>query len=338
MYSPFSLVLAKPGLSRFNHCMEEGLDRRRIDDINQIGWEDRRRAREEATMRRAVELQVELNNYHFYDEDARCKYTHEAIMDLNLQSPYLNRTVHVDGRCGWRVENKVGASRIKWAPFKDIAAIDRGFTVVQRDKDDGTEYAVMHCLETTLRDDGVVRSIVVPLSGGADLWHRLNADDYVELLRAVLPADMMDMFERLTDVYSDDQLQAAVGMLARMRVDTSHISQDTMVDIADYVSMRLGVRNDAIYMVALNEHLYLDEKDTYKIAPEITDVFAAHITDLVLAREIDGEVSQWFAELKFLAASGVHAREGTFLAPLSSIDALQLLDIPDDGEGEDVGA
>lgn len=312
--------------------MEDKLDPRTIEELNHINWIDRRRRQEEAHLLRAAELRDTLNTYRFQDDDQRLAYAHSVLMELDKGSPYINRSVTVNGNCMWQVYNsKTGAARIKSMPFVDAKMTDRGMTLLAHDhEDDGegrTVLAIGHLLEYTEGES--IKHVVAPLEG-ADLTYDLAADDYEDALRSVMPAEMVDLLRRITAVTSDDELQSAVNLMARMRVDGSHLSSITMRDISNYVGERLAINDKVPYVIVMNEHILQQEGGYKKITPSSSEVQAVQIMDTVLLPSIEGTDWRWFFHVLPVTTGGIYGEEGEFLVPLSSIEALQRIQNDED--------
>lgn len=330
-------MLVNLPVSRFNLTMNEAFDPELIKEINQVDYEAERRERGQALIARAIEIQIELNTLEFDDEDARWSYTHKAMEELNDASIYFGRRGKVNGRCGWQDFGLDGRAQIAHMHFDDTPVIDRGFIVLQRDDlidSEDTKYFVGHWLELEPESSSVERVIVAPLTGPTDITYELTLDEHGQALRALLPADQMDFFDRITDVGSDEELSDAVALLSRMRIDLRQMNQDTIIDLADYMTMRLGIRKDIPYLVAMNERLVLDGDTTYKIDTNRTDATIATLGDLALLSGIGGGLGEWFFELHYVAPTGVDAHEGLHVVPLSSIEVIQPLDYHEEDDGE----
>lgn len=317
--------------------MDERLDPRTIEEIDRIDWITRRQLREEEYLARALALRDSLNGYTFSDDDQRLNYMYDSLMELDRDSPYINRSVRIDGYCAWQgYDSQTGRARLVGRMFVDTQAIDRGMTVLERDYADGdiweTKYVIGHLLE--LADEtGDTRYVVAPLKD-TQLVYDPILEDYENVLKSVLPLDMFDMFWRMTAVSSDEEVAKAVGLLARMRIDCRHISSSTMGDLSEYVAGRLAISDQTAYMIAINEHLLVQEDGYSKVVPRHPQVQAVKIKDTLLAPSIDGDDWRWFFQVENITTGGIYSTEGEWLVPLSSIEALRIL--PDDEDSSAV--
>lgn len=311
--------------------MEDHFDASLVRQINQLDWKGQRRQREVELARQAEELEEEINSMHFSDEDDRLDYIHAGIMRLNDISPYIHREGVVTGMCARQVYTASGQPRIGMNSFQDLPIINRGFTILENSPPEGDDeseiqYVLGQLVEYTQGGETHYRMIDAETS---QTDYQLNVQDYRELLEIYLPPDMLQMFEEITDVYSDAELQAAVHMLARMRVDPQHIATETLTQLSAYVADRLGIDPNESYFMVMNDHLYRDETTTWRIRAPHPQAYAVQIQDIVLAPQVEGDGWQWFAQVGYIAPSGIHAREGLHLVPLDSIETMQRLSLDD---------
>lgn len=319
-------MLAKLSVSRFNHTMENMPSNERIEEINQIDWETRRKLRENMFIERALELQIEINHRTFVDEDSRWAFIHHAITELDQSSPYCGREGKLTGLCDIQYFNEAGIAEMPTREYKDVAVTNRGLTVIFHPDDDNlTEdcYHIGHWLEYVDKA-GEHCSTVAPLTGDAtDIAYKFTDSDYEDMLRGLLPADIMDMFGKLTAPRSDEALATAIGLLAGMRIDARHIDNETLSDLSDYVWLRLGIRDDMSYMLVTSPD---DGSD-------VPVVEAALIDGIAIGRGIDTTEGKWFFNMKLLTSSNAEGAPVSRRIALESIESLQQLE---DDESEDV--
>jgi hypothetical protein len=311
--------------------MEDHFDASLAGQIDQLDWEGRRRQREVMLARQTEEFEEEINSMYFDDEDDRLNYIHAGIMRLNDVSPYIHREGVVTGMCSRQVYTASGCPRIGMNSFENLPIVNRGFTVFENSPPDGDDeseiqYVVGQLIEYTLEGETRYRMIDAKTSQ-AD--YQLSVQDYRDLLEIYLPLDMLQMFDKITDVYSDAELQAAVHMLAHMYVDPQHIATETLTQLSAYVADRLGIDPNESYFMVMNDHLYRDDTRTWRIRAPHPQAYAVQIHDIVLAPQIEGDSWQWFAQVGYIAPSGIHAREGIHLVPLDSIETMQRLVLDD---------
>lgn len=320
------IVLANLSVSRFNHIMENMPDKQHVQDIERLGWLIERENKEQALLRRAADLEAKLDGCEFNDDDEQYSFLHDALREINDDNPYIGREGRVTGVCGVPFQDPEGRPRVWGIEVKGTAFTNLGLTVLPYVIDNApsqTEYYIGHWLEYVSGDDGERHTIVAQLSDEApvNMTYDENVVDYMASLRSVLPRDMMDMFERITTVYSDDQLSEAVQLLARMRIDTRHIAGETMTDLANYVMARLGIRQDVPHMMVVGETL-TDEAGNEQF---VVDTDAVMIERLVIEQAYGVHTGSWHMEVQYLTGENTLMTGARPSIPLASIQALHPL-------------